>query len=277
MVGCRVASRSTTSHPWCPAGVYPAKAVAGEVVPVKATVWREGHEAVAATLVVRSLGRAYPAGRPLAGGPASGPWAPTPAMRTRPKAQAEPQSPWRPAAHRTSSMVSSSPIGSACGRSGSTAGAIRSPAGATRSPPSSMPGRASRTSTNDLEEGARLLERPPPGCRARPRPLLAAARRCALTGWPGDPRRLALPTTDRAATATPCANWSPPASTTAPGRPAAGALQRLVRVVPPLEGRAGRRRHGVSRHLRHGRRRLPASPRWASTSSTCRPIHPIGR
>ena len=41
-------------------GVYPAKAVVGEVVPVCATVWREGHEAVAATLVVRYLGTAYP-------------------------------------------------------------------------------------------------------------------------------------------------------------------------------------------------------------------------
>ncbi|HZC08931.1 MAG TPA: maltotransferase domain-containing protein, partial [Mycobacterium sp.] len=26
-------------------GAYPAKAVVGEVVPVRATVWREGHEA----------------------------------------------------------------------------------------------------------------------------------------------------------------------------------------------------------------------------------------
>ncbi len=34
--------------------VYPAKAVVGEVVPVSAAVWREGHEAVAAT------GRALP-------------------------------------------------------------------------------------------------------------------------------------------------------------------------------------------------------------------------
>ena len=34
-------------------GTYPAKAVVGEIVPVCATVWREGHEAVAATLVVR--------------------------------------------------------------------------------------------------------------------------------------------------------------------------------------------------------------------------------
>ena len=39
-------------------GTYPAKAVVGEVVPVCATVWREGHEAVAATLVVRYHGRA---------------------------------------------------------------------------------------------------------------------------------------------------------------------------------------------------------------------------
>ena len=41
-------------------GRYPAKAVVGEIVPVSATVWREGHEAVAATLVVRNLGRGYP-------------------------------------------------------------------------------------------------------------------------------------------------------------------------------------------------------------------------
>ena len=41
-------------------GTYPAKAVVGEVVPVCATVWREGHEAVAATLVVRYHGEGYP-------------------------------------------------------------------------------------------------------------------------------------------------------------------------------------------------------------------------
>ncbi|WP_156425330.1 alpha-1,4-glucan--maltose-1-phosphate maltosyltransferase [Mycobacterium sp. GA-1285] len=41
-------------------GRYPAKAVVGEIVPVAATVWREGHEAVAATLVVRYHGMAYP-------------------------------------------------------------------------------------------------------------------------------------------------------------------------------------------------------------------------
>ncbi|KHO19482.1 alpha-1,4-glucan--maltose-1-phosphate maltosyltransferase [Mycolicibacterium setense] len=41
-------------------GQFPAKAVVGEVVPVRATVWREGHDAVAATLVVRYLGTEYP-------------------------------------------------------------------------------------------------------------------------------------------------------------------------------------------------------------------------
>ncbi|MGA9373934.1 MAG: alpha-1,4-glucan--maltose-1-phosphate maltosyltransferase [Mycobacterium sp.] len=41
-------------------GRFPAKAVVGEVVPVSATVWREGHDAVAATLVVRYHGTAYP-------------------------------------------------------------------------------------------------------------------------------------------------------------------------------------------------------------------------
>lgn len=42
-------------------GRFPAKAVVGEVVPVSATVWREGHDAVAATLVVRYHGANYPA------------------------------------------------------------------------------------------------------------------------------------------------------------------------------------------------------------------------
>src|SRR5439155_6588163 len=42
------------------AGRFPAKAVVGEIVPVRATVWREGHEAVSATLVVRYHGTGYP-------------------------------------------------------------------------------------------------------------------------------------------------------------------------------------------------------------------------
>src|SRR6201999_2520023 len=41
-------------------GAYPAKAVVDEVIPVRASVWRDGHDAVAATLVVRYLGPRYP-------------------------------------------------------------------------------------------------------------------------------------------------------------------------------------------------------------------------
>ncbi|MGF6887757.1 starch synthase (maltosyl-transferring) [Nocardia sp. GAS34] len=37
-------------------GRYPAKAVVGEVFPVRTVVWREGHDAVAATLAVRAPG-----------------------------------------------------------------------------------------------------------------------------------------------------------------------------------------------------------------------------
>ncbi|ABK71468.1 alpha-1,4-glucan--maltose-1-phosphate maltosyltransferase [Mycolicibacterium smegmatis] len=51
-------------------GRYPAKAVVGEVVPVRATVWREGHDAVSATLVVRYLGTEFPR---LASGPGTTP------------------------------------------------------------------------------------------------------------------------------------------------------------------------------------------------------------
>ena len=78
------------------AGRYPAKAVVGEVVPVSATVWREGHDAVAATLVVRYHGTAYPQ---LSDGPALDPPAtPVPietvvAPASRIKPQAIPMSP----------------------------------------------------------------------------------------------------------------------------------------------------------------------------------------
>ena len=42
---------------------YPSKAVVGEHVPIAATVWREGHDAVAATVVWRGPGEQL--GRPV--------------------------------------------------------------------------------------------------------------------------------------------------------------------------------------------------------------------
>ncbi len=66
-------------------GRFPAKAVVGEVVPVSATVWREGHDAVAATLVVRYHGANYPQ---VVSGPAvPADDRPTPAANSRRKPQ----------------------------------------------------------------------------------------------------------------------------------------------------------------------------------------------
>ncbi len=48
-------------HPVVSCGRYPAKAVVGEPVPVRAAVWSDGHETVAATLIARYLGPQYPA------------------------------------------------------------------------------------------------------------------------------------------------------------------------------------------------------------------------
>ncbi|TQF67231.1 alpha-1,4-glucan--maltose-1-phosphate maltosyltransferase [Rhodococcus spelaei] len=50
-------------------GRYPAKAVVGETFPVSATVWREGHDAVAATLAVRGPESASTIRIPMLPGP----------------------------------------------------------------------------------------------------------------------------------------------------------------------------------------------------------------
>src|SRR3954468_11159191 len=42
-------------------GRHPAKAVTGEVIPISANVWREGHDAVAANVVWRKVGNRTPA------------------------------------------------------------------------------------------------------------------------------------------------------------------------------------------------------------------------
>src|SRR3954463_14541008 len=42
-------------------GRHPSKAVVGEVIPIGATVWREGHDAVAANVVWKKVGRREPA------------------------------------------------------------------------------------------------------------------------------------------------------------------------------------------------------------------------
>ena len=74
-------------------GRFPAKAVVGEVVPIKATVWREGHDAVAATLVVRYHGTAYP--RLVDDPPGIAPEPPAPVTPPRIKPLLLPMSPGR--------------------------------------------------------------------------------------------------------------------------------------------------------------------------------------
>ena len=74
-------------------GRFPAKAVVGEVVPVSAAVWREGHDAVASTLVVRYHGSAYP--QLVGDTPGIKPSTPVPVTPPRIKPQALPMSPGR--------------------------------------------------------------------------------------------------------------------------------------------------------------------------------------
>ena len=50
-------------------GRYPAKAVVGELVPVSASVWRDGHDVIGATLVVDYLGCRYPGSAEASGAP----------------------------------------------------------------------------------------------------------------------------------------------------------------------------------------------------------------
>ena len=172
-------------------GRYPAKAVVGEVVPVTATVWREGHDAVAATLVVRYHGTAYPQ---LADGPAglAPPSPPVPIeavvvadAKVKPQASADVAG---PDARRLPRPVHPRRA-SACGPSGSTAGATRSRRGARPSPPSSTRARANPNCPTTCSSARSCSSAPPPACRARTRyPLIDAAAATARAGRPVHPR-----------------------------------------------------------------------------------------
>ena len=81
-----------------------------------------------------------------------------------------------------------------------------------------------------------------PRCRTRRGPSRSATRRRS--------RRRST----RCSPSTRCATWSPPPGPTLLRRPRAGAVQRLVRVLPALRGRLRRRqdRQGRLRHAPHG-------------------------
>ena len=50
-------------RPQISAGAYPSKAVVGELVPVSAQVWREGHDAISATLTITEPKKTMEIGR----------------------------------------------------------------------------------------------------------------------------------------------------------------------------------------------------------------------
>ncbi|MDT7693342.1 MAG: hypothetical protein QOI75_2709, partial [Pseudonocardiales bacterium] len=131
-------------------GRYPSKAVVGESVPIRATVWREGHDAVAANVVWKRLGAQGPGqhSRMVAEGVDSDRWATSvvpdePGLWTfRVDAWSDPWSTWL---HTIHAKVDA--------------------------------GQEARELINDLETGARLIERVGrrPGERANRELLFGAA------------------------------------------------------------------------------------------------------
>jgi starch synthase (maltosyl-transferring) len=151
-------------------GRSPSKAVVGESIPIQATVWREGHDAVAANVVWRKLGATRPAGvvRMAPVGIGIDRWsalvvADSPGLWTfRVDAWSDPWSTWK---HAVRAKVDA--------------------------------GQGADELANDLEAGALLLERVGRRPSERPnRELLFSAAAGLRDIRQGLPERLALPLTD---------------------------------------------------------------------------------
>ena len=159
-------------------GKFPAKAVVGEVIPVRATVWREGHDAVAATLVVRYHGPGYP---PLTVGPGEAvPPAGTPLAPVKPHLL--PMTPGH-----TLDVLHGQFVPDAVGLWTFRVDGWGDPIGTWRASLTAKleAGQSESELSNDLLIGAGLLERAAAGVPRRQRhPLLTAA---AALRTPGDP------------------------------------------------------------------------------------------
>ena len=277
VVGCRVVSRSTTSRPWCPAASTRPKRSSAKSCRCCATVWREGHEAVAATLVVRYLGPAYPqvghspaaprqgperAGRPIAGAAAA----------SRGQAALYPMSPGRTPDVFHGQFVPDR-VGLWTFRVDGWGDPITTLAPRGHRQARRRAGRDG-TATTTCWWVPRLLERAATGVpRGDRAPLLHAAAALREPGDPVDPRRAgAVPRGDRHCwRSTRCANWSPAASRTASGwtgRWPAAAPGTSCSRDPPAAGTPTATR--CTARSRPPPRRCRGSPRWASTSSICR-------
>ncbi|MDX1876109.1 maltotransferase domain-containing protein [Mycolicibacterium sp. 120266] len=161
-------------------GRFPAKAVVGEVVPVSAAVWREGHDAVAATLVVRYHGSAYPQLVEDPPGLSSAPRPPVAPPRIKP--QALPM-----ALGRTPDVFHGQFIPDRVGLWTYRVDGWGDPISTWRKAVTAKldAGQGESELSNDLLVGAQLLERASTGVpREHREPLLAAA---AALRTPGDP------------------------------------------------------------------------------------------
>ena len=164
-------------------GTFPAKAVVGEVVPVSATVWREGHDAVAATLVVRHHGTAYPQ---LVAGPSPSP-NPYPSRRWCRRCRGSNRSGCRCPRARTPDVFHGQFVPDAVGLWTFRVDGWGDPIATWRQAVIAKldAGQTEAELSNDLLIGARLLERAATGVpRQRRAPLLEAAARLRA---PGDP------------------------------------------------------------------------------------------
>ncbi len=171
-------------------GRFPAKAVVGEVVPVCATVWREGHEAVAATLVVRYHGSGYPqlTSGPVQPDPVPIETAVAAAPRVKPRQQSM-------TTGRTPDVFHGQFVPDAVGLWTFRVDGWGDPISSWRHAVTAKleAGQSEAELSNDLLVGARLLERAAAGLpRDRRTPLLDAAAALRAPGEPTDRAGAAL-------------------------------------------------------------------------------------
>ncbi|OBF17572.1 alpha-1,4-glucan--maltose-1-phosphate maltosyltransferase [Mycobacterium sp. ACS4331] len=172
-------------------GRFPAKAVVGEVVPISATVWREGHDAVAATLVLRYHGTTYPKLVTGPAAPADAPEPPGPAAAAAPARRKPVQLPMGPG--RTPDVFHGQFVPDAVGLWTFRVDGWGDPITTWRHAVVAKleAGQGETELSNDLLVGAQLLERAAGGVPRQNRyPLIEAA---AALRQPGDPTERAAP------------------------------------------------------------------------------------
>ena len=262
-------------------GRFPAKAVVGEIVPVRATVWREGHDAVSATLVVRYHGTAYPKladdppGRVRTAEPV--PIEDVVSPRPRIKPQLLPMGTGR-APDVFHGQFSPSSVGLWTFR----VDGWGDPIATWRKNVTAKldAGQSESELSNDLLVGARLLERAAAGAPRQHRyPLIDAAARLRA---PGDPfiragTALSDEVTDGARAVSAARIGHAWRAIRRLGGPSAGPVQLVVRSVSAVHRRLGRQGQPRPRHLRNRHQGAFPHRRMGFDVVYLPPIHPIGK